>query len=130
MTGGEFGRGTFGNVGDNPWGTRDPWGTEAAKLKAEAEHKEKLIDETLGTMVAVLIRRGQSAVANVLGSVATVCTEYDPESGGEDLWLEYEHEDRERFEEAIEALRSVFTEVVNRRQLRLEWLGCREVLRA
>ncbi|MDN2497100.1 hypothetical protein FHY52_10390 [Nocardia nova] len=131
MTGGGFGRGTFGNVNDDPWGADDPWGTEAKKAEeasAEAQKPDKVIDATLGTIVAVLIRRGQSDVANVLGSVVNVCIEYDYESGTNDLWLEYDHEDKERFEAVMNTLRSVFDEVVTRRRLPLQWLGCREVL--
>lgn len=95
---------------------------------SQDQKTEKLIDETLGTMITLLVHRGRSDIANTLAAVVNARIEYDSDSHSRDLWLEHQPEDKESFQSSIEGWRQVFDEVVERKRFPLDWLGTREIM--
>ncbi len=81
-------------------------------------------------MVAILIRRGSRDHAALLGRATNVTIEDDRQNRERDLWLEYEPEDSDDFSQSIDDLRSVFRDIVGRKNLPIDWLGAREVIPA
>ncbi|WP_379521131.1 hypothetical protein [Nonomuraea insulae] len=93
------------------------------------QRKHLRAEAALGHAAALLVLRGQTAVAELLLEVKGAYIEWDPESQEEDLWLEVRPEHQSLFtEEITKQVRDTCVEVSNRRDYGVGWVGVREIL--